>query len=118
MSLLKYIERLKRMDDLIRRRATGTAEEFSRKLEISKSQLFQDLKEIRELGAHVTYCHTRKSYVYENNCKLVLTFDQSYNIRGGNKFQNFSYSSIAGLSSVNLLMHEQQFSRESRKANE
>ena len=29
MSLLKYIERLKRMDDLIRRKATGCADEFA-----------------------------------------------------------------------------------------
>ena len=29
MSLLKYMERLKRMDDLIRRKATGCADEFA-----------------------------------------------------------------------------------------
>jgi biotin operon repressor len=53
MSLLKYIDRLKRMDDLIRRKATGSPEEFSQKLNISRSQLLQDLKELKELGAPI-----------------------------------------------------------------
>lgn len=83
MSLLKYIERLKRMDDLIRRKATGSSEEFSRKLRISKSQLFEDLREIRELGGNITYCHVRKSYVYENDCKLILKFEENIQVKGG-----------------------------------
>ncbi len=86
MSLLKYVDRLKRMDDLIRRRATGSAREFSRKINISESQLFMELKEMKELGAPIDYCHRSRSYYYKTDCRLVLNFDQSASTRGGNGY--------------------------------
>jgi Mn-dependent DtxR family transcriptional regulator len=98
MSILKYIDRLKRMDDLIRRKATGTAQEFAEKLGISPSQLFQDLKEMRTLGAPIDYCPKRKSYFYEKEGKLVLDFaTEGQALKGGqNIFENFTHSSMAG----------------------
>lgn len=91
MSILKYIDRLKRMDDLIRRKATGSAIEFAEKLEISPSQLFQDLKEMRALGAPIDYCPKRKSYFYGKEGKLVLDFtNEGQAVKGGqNFFENF-----------------------------
>lgn len=84
MSLLKYVDRLKRMDDLIRRKATGNAKEFSRKINISQSQLFAELKEMRELGAPIEYCTVTKSYFYSKDCRLILDFVESGRlIRGG-----------------------------------
>ncbi|MDZ4810483.1 MAG: HTH domain-containing protein [Bacteroidota bacterium] len=95
MSLLKYIERLKRMDDLIRRKATGKADEFATKLGISRSQLLQDVKELRELGAPIAYCYTSQSYIYTR--PYSLTFNMEI-IRGGkNIFNFFDRSSMAGL---------------------
>jgi predicted DNA-binding transcriptional regulator YafY len=64
MSLLKYIDRLKRMDDLIHRRATGTPDEFATKLNISKSTLMINLKELKEMGAEIKYNATEQTYYY------------------------------------------------------
>lgn len=86
MSLLKYIDRLKRMDDLIRRKATGSAEDFAEKLGISKTQLYEDLKEFRGLGAPVVFCQVRKSYCYEGDFRLILKFEENLKIKGGNFF--------------------------------
>lgn len=95
MSLLKYIERLKRMDDLIRRKATGKAEEFASKLGISRSQLLQDVKELRELGAPIEYCQTNQSYVYTKPCSLNIDLNA---VRGGkNSCVFYDRSSMAGL---------------------
>ena len=85
MSLLKYLERLKRMDDLIRRKATGSPEEFSRKLNISRSQFLQDLKELREMGAPIEYCKITRSYIYTKPCQPILSFNEK-SIQGGNYF--------------------------------
>jgi hypothetical protein len=74
MSLLKYIERVRHMDELIRRGATGNASEFARKLKISESQLFLDLKELKELGAPIEYSSIRRSYFYTDKCELNLNF--------------------------------------------
>lgn len=72
MSLLKYIDRLKRMDDLIRRKATGTPEEFAIRLGLGKSVLMDELRELRELGADINYCRTRQSYYYEREFVLKI----------------------------------------------
>src|SRR5690606_13333029 len=95
MSLLKYIDRLKHMDDLIRRKATGGAEEFAEKLSISKTQLFEDLKEVKELGAPITLCSVRKRYQYEGSYRLVLRFEDNSKVNGG-KTPNYD-SGIAGV---------------------
>lgn len=103
MSLLKYIDRLKRMDDLIRRKATGCAHEFAEKLDISRSQLLQDLKELRELGAPIEFCPINKSYLYTKKCTLSIDFLEADSIRGGkNNLENFHQSSIAGLPLFNF----------------
>jgi ribosomal protein S25 len=72
MSLLKYIERLKRMDDLIRRKATGTPDEFASRLGLGKSVLMDELRELKELGAEITYCKQRKSYYYTQDFVLQI----------------------------------------------
>jgi hypothetical protein len=93
MSLLKYIERLKRMDDLIKRKATGCPDEFADKLGISKSMLMLNLAELKEMGALIRYDSNRKTYFYEQGCRLKFEFgipnDDLVNIKGG---CNFSYS--------------------------
>jgi hypothetical protein len=72
MSLLKYIERLKRMDDLIRRKATGTPDEFARRLGVGKTALMEELRDFRLLGADLYYCKSRKSYCYKNEFVLKI----------------------------------------------
>jgi hypothetical protein len=72
MSLLKYLERIKRMDDLIRRCATGNSTEFANKLGISRSVLMENLREMRELGACIEYSHHKQSYYYEKEFRLII----------------------------------------------
>lgn len=72
------------MDDLIRRKATGCADEFASKLNISTSQLYQDLKEMKELGVPISFCSVRKSYFYEKEGGLIVDFiEQGKKINGG-----------------------------------
>lgn len=86
MSLLKYIERMKRMDRLINMKATGTPDEFSEKMGVCKSVLMENLAELRAMGAEITYDRERQSYTYTNEARLVISYDrnnESNNIRGG-----------------------------------
>lgn len=98
MSLLKYINRLKRMDDLIRRRATGKADDFAHKMDISRSQLLQDLKELREMGAPIEFDSFRQTYFYAKDYILTPGFlvDGQY-VRGGwriSSMQDFSINRL------------------------
>lgn len=86
MSLLKYIQRLKRMDDLIKRKATGTPDEFSRRLGLRKSLLMDELRDLKELGAKIGYCRERRTYYYQEEFLLKIgTVDlvEQELIRGG-----------------------------------
>lgn len=76
MSLLKYLERVQRMDDLIHRRATGNAEAFARKLGISRSLVLEHLRDLRDLGAPIKFSEERQTYYYEGDFSFTLSTSQ------------------------------------------
>jgi predicted DNA-binding transcriptional regulator YafY len=73
MPLIKYIERVNRIDSLINLRATGTPEEFAQKLGIKRSTLFQSLQEMREIGVDIRYSCYRQTYYYADDRRLRIT---------------------------------------------
>ncbi len=73
MSLIKYVERIRRIDYLIHLKATGTPEEFARKLGIRRSTLFQSLQEMRDLGVDIKYSSVLKTYYYADNRRIIIT---------------------------------------------
>ncbi len=99
MSLLKSIERLKRMDYFIRKEATGTSDEFAEKIGICRSMLMENLREMKELGAQLDFCHRRKSYVYLNDFTLIIGNGIKDKIKGGSnsklKIKYFLRSPVA-----------------------
>lgn len=83
MSLLKSIERLQRMDYFINKEATGSSEEFAEKIGISRSTIMENLREMKELGAKLNYCHKRRSYYYENEFRLIIGNSSKQKLTGG-----------------------------------
>ena len=83
MSLLKFIDRLRRIDDLVKRESTGSADEFAAKVGISRSMLMENLREMRELGAEIEYCQRKKSYQYISEFDLIIGHSVKHKIRGG-----------------------------------
>lgn len=76
------------MDDLIRRRATGSPEKFAERLGIKKTMLMEELQELRSLGAEVKYCKTRESYEYANKflLKIGVEANEQNSIKGGQNY--------------------------------
>ena len=60
----KRMSQQERLDDLIRRKATGTPTELAEKLEIGERSVSNLIKELREQGASIAYNKFRKSYEY------------------------------------------------------
>lgn len=89
MSLRKYINRIRRLDALIRRKSTGTPEELAERLGISERWLYKFLNELRdEFDCPITYDHYRQSYIYEERGHMVVGFEQlsgndQREVRGG-----------------------------------
>lgn len=78
MSLIKYIERLRRIDSLISMMATGTPEEFAEKLGLRRSTLFQSLHEMREMGVNIKYSCIRQSYYYADNRRIKIKLENIF----------------------------------------
>jgi len=80
MCLVKYIDRLKRIDTLIFMKATGNPEEFAEKLGIKRSTLYQSLQEMRDMGVDIRYSCTRQSYYYADERRIRITVETESDI--------------------------------------
>jgi predicted transcriptional regulator len=97
MSLHKYLERIKYVDHLIRKRSTGNIENLARKLQLSKSGAEKFLREMKEVGFPIAYNKKRKTYYYTEEGKVYNKLfeketgrEEMKKITGGVKiFQNF-----------------------------
>lgn len=70
------LNRLERLDYLIRSRATGTPQELAERLEISERRLYDILNEMRDLGAPIKYSKTLRTYYYARKGKLSVRFNE------------------------------------------
>jgi predicted DNA-binding transcriptional regulator YafY len=64
MGLLTQYKRLKYIDLLISRSATGTPKNLAQKLNISEITVYRYIREMKELGAPIKYCRSCNSYKY------------------------------------------------------
>jgi len=68
-------DRVRRMDTLIRRKATGDPGEFAQRLGMSKSGMHYMLRKLKEdLGAPVAYDKNRNSYYYQEEGLIEMGF--------------------------------------------
>jgi transcriptional antiterminator len=92
MKLHDCLEKMKRLDTLIRKQGTGTPKEFAKKLRVSEATLYNRLDYIRDMGASIVYCPHRESYYYSEGEGFVIMFEfQKRTNEGGveKKMQNF-----------------------------
>ena len=78
MSCIKYLERLKRIDSLIRFRATGKPSELASKLNLSERSVFIYLNDLKLLGAPISWSACEQSYVYTEGTEFGLFFRIRY----------------------------------------
>jgi len=71
MALLKYIKRLKYIDYMIKRKATGNPEHFANKNGLSKRAMTDVLNEMKELGFPIKYDRGRNTYYYDEAGEMV-----------------------------------------------
>lgn len=71
MKFVKQIERLQDLDNMIGARSTGTPEEFACRLGISRSQLYNLLAYLNDIGIEVKYSRSLKSFYYYHSDKHI-----------------------------------------------
>lgn len=72
----KFLERYKRIDYLIRAKATGTPAQLADKLDISESMVYEYLDVLRGQGAPIAYDKHRHTYYYERNGQFKIIFEE------------------------------------------
>jgi len=84
---MKFIEKLQvieRVDQLIRRKATGSPEALAEKLNVSRRCVYDIINVMKRMDAPILYNASRKSYYYSHECNLMIGFVDSNKVRGGN----------------------------------
>ncbi len=74
MKAIDILNRLKRMDELIRRKATGNPREFAARLGISESLLYLNIELLKSMGGPIQYCKEKDSYEYEEPVVLEMGY--------------------------------------------
>lgn len=67
-------DRIKRIDNLIQMKGTGTAGELAERLGISRAQVYEYLNLMKDFGAPIKYCKYRQSYYYDEEGKFLTCF--------------------------------------------
>jgi len=69
-----FIDRLEKIDKLIRRKQTGTALQLADKLGISRRTVLEYLSLMKERGAPIFFDRVRKSYCYSQEGIFKISF--------------------------------------------
>ncbi|PKV48541.1 hypothetical protein ATE84_0541 [Aquimarina sp. MAR_2010_214] len=72
--IIKQIELIERVDQLIRLQATGSPDDLAYRLGISKTKLYRIINTMKSLGAPVEYDITIQSFVYAEAVGFTFGF--------------------------------------------
>ena len=72
--MIKTVETISRIDQLIRLQATGNPKSLALRLGISKAKLYRIIDLMKRLNAPVVYNATAQSFVYKKSVSLNLGF--------------------------------------------
>jgi DNA-binding IclR family transcriptional regulator len=73
MSLKRYLEKLRYIDSLIRKKSTGNQKMLAVKTGLSPSSLNNYLNEMKQAGFPIRYCRKRQTYYYEKEGEMVTS---------------------------------------------
>lgn len=74
MKLLECINRIMKLDQMIRLEITGSPQELAAKFNISERQIYRLIDQMRSLGAEISYSQLKNSYIYLNPVKFNFGF--------------------------------------------
>lgn len=74
MKFIVVLERIERVDQFIRLKATGSPKDLAARLGISESAWYELLSTMIALGAPIYYNKERNSYCYKEEVKFVCGF--------------------------------------------
>jgi len=77
LEFLQKTKIIERVDQLIKLKSTGTADDLSKRLCVSRRSVYNILELMRNMGAPIEYCQISRTYYYSHQCDLVIGFVES-----------------------------------------
>ncbi len=74
MKMIYQLQRVQKINRMIKSANTGSPKEFADELGISESHFHRYIEELQEMGIPILYSRSRKTYYYENNAELSLSY--------------------------------------------
>jgi predicted DNA-binding transcriptional regulator YafY len=74
MPAMRYINKMMRINTLVKLRATGSPRELANKLGISERSVYEYISNMKELGAPIAFSYSHNSYIYCQEGDLVIGF--------------------------------------------
>ena len=71
MGFSSRLDLAKRLDELIRRKATGSPRELAGRLLVSEATVYRYIQDLKNLGAPIKDGKYRKTYLYEGEFQLL-----------------------------------------------
>lgn len=72
--IIRYIELIERIDQLIRLQATGSPEKLASRLGVSRAKVYRLIDTMKELNAPVSYDFSRQSFIYTKEVHYRFDF--------------------------------------------
>ncbi len=102
MKAVEQLERLKRMNKLIKAENTGTPNEFAQRLGISRRQLYSYIELIKDMGVLTAYSKANRTFYYCDEYELEISCTLKKISREIAKKVNGGFSNHFGVSSPQL----------------
>jgi len=74
------LNKLVRLDFLIRIKGTGTPRQLANKLEVAERTLYDYIGIMKDFGAPIKYSKQRQSYYYDDEGEFKIAFQRKMNI--------------------------------------
>ena len=74
MNVINQLQRIQKINRMIKSARTGTPREFAGELCISESHFYRCIDELQDMGVPIQYSRARRTYFYENNTELSLSY--------------------------------------------
>lgn len=78
MNFIDDLKRLQRIHELICAEATGSPDDLAASVCVSRSELYYILRQLKILGARISYNRRMRSFCYSNNFKLNIELRVSF----------------------------------------
>ena len=75
MNVIDLKDKIERLDQLIRLKATGVPKQLAKKFNTTERNIYRLLNQLKEMGCPIYFDKERESYCYKNEGQIIFKFE-------------------------------------------